>query len=571
MSLYLSPSVIVTETDLSSSVALPASSITGMVGQFDKGPALERKLITNPRSLEQTFGKPNDSNYIDWYTAWNILQYNQLLYIVRAVAEDALNAGLGVTEINTLDVNVADYRINDNVEFDENNITFVSEIQDVGGVPTEVQIENLRILARYPGEYGNTLKVSICNSTDYTTATVIGTSKFVDYFDRPSIEEDEIAIIVHDIDPTDPDSYIVVESFICSTNPSAKNYNGESTWVGQYITRNSKYICAFTNINETFNVFTFAAESLVGGVNGTINASDFMSGYELFSNSEEFDVNLIVDSHNPIFSNSADLATLQQYIIDNIVETRKDCFAILTVPKGTVVNNKGDEATQVVAYKNVILNRPTTYGAIYGNWKYQYDSYNDKFRWLPVSGDVAGIFCASDAAREVWFAPAGLTRGQMKNVRKFAFNPDKGTRDIMHKNNVNIVTAFPGDGPVVYSQKTLTSKISAFADIDVRRLFIYMEKAISTASRFFLFEKNTPFTRRQMYNMIFPFLEDIVGREGISEFALVIDESNNTEEVIGRNEMICDIYVKPTRSVYYLKLNFINVKGTVSFNEIIPQ
>ncbi len=571
MSLYLSPAVIVKETDLSTSVSLPASSITGMVGQFAKGPAFERKLITNPRSLEQTFGKPSDENYADWYNAWNILQYNQLLFVVRAVADDALNAGLGVGGSEILLNGVTDYRINDDVEFDENNITFVTEVQDIGGVPTEVQVENLRILARYPGSYGDNIKVSICDSTNYTLATVVGATKFVDYFDRPTIDTNEIAIIVHDVNPNDPTEYIVVESFICSTDPSAKNFSGESVWVGQYINRNSKYICAFTNVYEPFTVFTFSLQQLVSGLDGTLDIGDFLTGYDLFANSEEFDVNLLIDSHNAIFANSADLATLQQYILDSVIDKRKDCFGIFTVPKGTVVNNKGNEAVQTVEYKDTILNRPSTYGAIYGNYKYQYDSYNDKFRWVPVSGDVAGIFSASDAAREVWFAPAGLTRGQMKNVRKFAFNPDKATRDIMHKNNVNIVTSFPGDGPVVYSQKTLTNKTSAFADIDVRRLFIYMEKAISTASRFFLFEKNTPFTRRQMYNMVFPFLEDIVGREGISEFALVCDETNNTEEVIGRNQMICDIYVKPTRSIYYLQLNFINVKGTVSFNEIIPQ
>lgn len=571
MSLYLSPSVIVKETDLSTSIALPASSITGTVGQFKKGPGLERKLITNPRALEQTFGEPTNENYVDWYTAWNILQYNQLLYVVRAIPEDALNSGLGVGETTFYDTNVTDYRINDDVEFDENNITFLEEMRDIGGTPTLVQVENLRILARYPGAYGDNIKISMCDSTNYTTGTVVGATKFVDYFDRPDIGVNEIVIIVHDVDPNDTDEYIVVESFICSTDPNAKNYAGESTWVGQYINRNSKYICAFTNIYETFPVHTFSEQSLIDGADGTLQISDFMAAYDLFANSEEFDVNLLVDTHNSIFATAANLATIQQYLIDNVVESRKDCFAILSAPKSTVVDNKGSEATETVEYKNTTLNRPSTYGAIYGNWKYQYDSYNDKYRWLPVSGDVAGIFSASDAAREVWFAPAGLTRGQMKNVVKFGFNPDKANRDMIHKNNVNIVTAFPGDGPVVYSQKTLTNKTSAFADIDVRRLFIYMEKAISTASRFFLFEKNTAFTRRQLYNMIFPFLEDIVGREGIESFVVICDESNNTDEVIGRNQMMCDIYVKPTRSIYYLQLNFINVKGTVSFNEIIPQ
>lgn len=571
MSLYLSPSVIVKETDLSTSIALPASSITGTVGQFHKGPALERKLITNPRALEQTFGVPTNENYSDWFTAWNILQYNQLLYIVRAVADDAKNAGVGISDSAVITTDVSDIRINDDVEFDENNIDFAVEMQDVEGVPTEVQIENLRILARYPGAYGNNLKVSVCNSTDFSIANVVGTTVFSDYFDVPSIGVNEIAIIVHDLDPTDPEQYIVVESFICSTDPNAKNFAGESTWVGQYINRNSKLISAFTNVYETFEVFTVAEQSLFEGEDGTLTPANFMDAYDLFANSEEFDVNLLVDNHNAVFGVASELSTIQQYIVDNILETRKDCFGIFTVPKSTVVSNKGSEATDMVEYKDTTLNRPTTYGAIYGNWKYQYDSYNDKYRWLPVSGDVAGIFSASDAAREVWFAPAGLTRGQMKNVVKFGFNPDKANRDMIHKNNVNIVTAFPGDGPVVYSQLTLTNKSSAFADIDVRRLFIYMEKAISTASRFFLFEKNTAFTRRQLYNMIYPFLEDIVGREGIESFVVICDESNNTQEVIGRNQMMCDIYVKPTRSIYYLQLNFINVKGTVSFNEIIPQ
>lgn len=306
MSLYLSPSVIVKETDLSTSIALPASSITGTVGQFHKGPALERKLITNPRSLEQTFGVPTNENYADWFTVWNILQYNQLMYIVRAVADDAENSGLGITDSAVINTGVSDYRINDDVEFDENNITFVEETQDIGGVPTQVQVENLRILARYPGAYGNSLKVSVCNSTDYTTANVVGTTVFADYFDRPSINADEIAIIVHDLDPNDPTEYIVVETFICSTDPSAKNFAGESTWVGQYINRKSKYICAFTNVYETFDVFSFAAESLVGGVDGNLTPANFMDAYDLFANAEEFDVNLIVDTHNAVFANGTE-------------------------------------------------------------------------------------------------------------------------------------------------------------------------------------------------------------------------------------------------------------------------
>lgn len=559
MGFFLSPEVRITETDLSTSVPQVASSITGCVGQFNKGPCLERKLITSVRSLETTFGVPTDSNYIDWYTAWNILQYNQTLFVVRAAAVDSANAGLGITDTSTVTVSVSDRRINDDVEFDVDNIVFNAD-------------EVLRILARYPGAYGNEIKVSVCDSTNYTTATVVGSAKFSDYFDRATIESDEIAIIVHDKDPNDPTQYIVVETFICSTNPAAKDFNGNSTWVGEYIGRNSQYISAYTDQSSTFSVYTFTSQLLVEGSDGTLDAGDIDACYDLFANAEEFDINIIVDNHNTsVFGSAASLATSQQYIIDNICEVRKDCMVILSPYKQDVVNNSGSEVTDLITYANTTLNRSTSYGALYGNWKYQYDRYNDKFRWIPVSGDVAGIYARNDLQREVWFAPAGLNRGQVKNVQKFGFNPDKPSRDLMHKNNVNIVTAFPGDGPVVFSQKTLLRKPSSFGDVDVRRLFMYMEKAISTAAKYFLFEKNTPFTRRQMFNMIDPFLRDIVGREGITDYRVIVDGTNNTGEVIDRNEMIVDIYVKPTRSIYYLQLNFINTKTGVNFEEIIPR
>ncbi len=559
MGFFLSPEVRIKETDLSTSVPQVASSITGCVGQFHKGPALERKLITSVRSLETTFGVPTDANYVDWYTAWNILQYNQTLFVVRALADDATNAGVGVTSTEVISNLVSDRRINDDVEFDANNITF--NLNEV-----------LRILARYPGEYGNDLKVSVCDSTNYTVATVSGSTVFADYFDRATIETDEIAIIIHDVDPNDTTQYMVVESFICSTDPVAKDYNGNSTWVGEYVTRNSQYVCAFTDQSSTFSVFTFVQENLVEGVDGTLDTGDFDAAYDQFANSEEFDINIIVDNHNTgVFSTDTAVATSQQYIIDNICETRKDCMVVLSPYKNIVVSNPGNEVTDLITYVNTTLNRSTSYGALYGNWKYQYDRYNDKFRWIPMSGDIAGIYARNDLQREVWFAPAGLNRGQVKNVQKFGFNPDKASRDLMHKNNVNIVTAFPGDGPVVFSQKTLLRKPSSFGDVDVRRLFMYMEKAISTAAKYFLFEKNTPFTRRQMFNMIDPFLRDIVGREGIQDYRVICDNSNNSGEVIDRNEMIVDIYVKPTRSIYYLQLNFINTKTGVNFEEIIPR
>lgn len=633
MATYLSPGVYTTETDLSTTVVSQGGNITAMVGEFNKGPAFQPKLITNVRSLEQTFGNSTDYNYVDWYTAWNILQYNQLLYVTRFVADDSVNAALGVSELETLTDIPNELRYNDDSEFSADNITFQSEetddviltladasgfsvgadissegtgvgtITDVNGNDVTVtvsagvfaegeavddsatyteslttittvetvmeQIENLRIMARYPGEYGNKLRVSMCSSDDFDTATVVGDTVFADYFSVPSIGENEIAVIVHDVDPADKENYIVKETFICSTIPGTLNYNNQNIWIGEYINRNSKLINVYTNKSEAFSIYTFNMEALVNGVDGAIDVGDITTAYDSYKNADEISIDLVVDCHNRILGEEETLATVHKYIIDNILETRKDCFGVFGIGRNQVVDNKGNEVTDSIQYKNTTLNSPSSYAALYCNWKYQYDRANDKYRWLPISGDVAGVYSVSTNMSEIWFAPAGSTRGKVKNVSKFAFVPDKPERDLLHKNNLNIVTSLPGLGSIVYSQKTLIGSESSFSDVDVRRLFTYIENSIASSSKTFLFEKNTPFTRRKLLNMIRPFLNDIVSKDGIEDFRVVCDATVNTPEVVDRNELVCDVYVKPTRSIYYIQLNFVNVKGSVSFEEII--
>jgi phage tail sheath protein FI len=201
-------------------------------------------------------------------------------------------------------------------------------------------------------------------------------------------------------------------------------------------------------------------------------------------------------------------------------------------------------------------------------FKYQYDRYNDKYRWVPLNGDVAGLCARTDFTNDPWFSPGGLNRGQIKNVVKLSHNPRKTDRDNLYKNGVNPVVTFPGQGTVLFGDKTLLSKPSAFDRINVRRLFIVLEKAIATASKYQLFEFNDSFTRAQFKNLVEPFLRDVQGRRGITEFLVRCDASNNTGEVIDRNEFIADIFVKPNRAINFITLNFIATRSGISFSEL---
>jgi phage tail sheath protein FI len=204
-------------------------------------------------------------------------------------------------------------------------------------------------------------------------------------------------------------------------------------------------------------------------------------------------------------------------------------------------------------------------------YKYQYDKYNDLYRYVPLNGDIAGLCVRTDLERDAWFSPAGFNRGSIKNIIKLFHNPNQADRDLMYQNDINPVTTFAGQGTVLFGDKTLLGQPSAFDRINVRRLFIVLEKAISTASKFSLFEFNDEFTRAQFRNLVEPFLRDVQGRRGIFDFRVVCDETNNTGEVIDRNEFVGDIYVKPARSINFIQLNFVAVKTGVEFSEVVGQ
>ncbi|HIF36922.1 MAG TPA: hypothetical protein EYQ70_00635 [Marine Group III euryarchaeote] len=250
-----------------------------------------------------------------------------------------------------------------------------------------------------------------------------------------------------------------------------------------------------------------------------------------------------------------------------IAEGRKDVVAFLSPEQSDVVNSEGTEADNVVDFRNSLGS--SSYAVLDSGWKYQYDKYNDVYRYVPLNGDTAGVTAATEANRDAWFSPAGFNRGNFRNVIKLPFNPRKSERDTLYKNGVNPVTTFMGSGTVLFGDKTLLAKPSAFDRINVRRLFIIMEKAISRFARAQLFEFNDAFTRAQFVGAVEPFLRNVQGRDGITDFKVVCDDSNNTGDVVDRNEFIGDIYVKPNRSINFIQLNFVAVRSGVAFSEVI--
>lgn len=308
--------------------------------------------------------------------------------------------------------------------------------------------------------------------------------------------------------------------------------------------------------------------SLEGGTNGPSESNaalvDLANAYDVFQNAEQVDVSIVMAGKAVGGTVGEGVA---KYLKDNIAENRRDCIVTASPPRDTVVNNLGSEAADIVTWRNALGS--SSYLVLDSGYKYRYDRYNDVYRYVPLNGDIAGLMVRTDETRDPWFSPAGFNRGQIKNVTKLAYNPGKADRDVLYKNGINPVATFPGQGTVLYGDKTALSKPSAFDRINVRRLFIVLEKAIAAASKFTLFEFNDEFTRAQFRSLVEPFLRDVQGRRGIYDFRVVCDETNNTPEVIDRNEFVGDIYIKPSRSTNFIQLNFVAVRTGVEFSEVV--
>ena len=566
MPFFLSPGVNVTEIDLTTIVPAVGTTEGAFAGPFVWGPMNSVQSIGNENELATLFGKPDANTFRSFFTCANFLSYARNLRVVRAASNTVAKNAVANGSTGLLIQNRNDYEIN------------YHDLSAAGSYGM--------FAARYPGELGNSLKVSLWaspNSAAYSSweyaeefNSVPSTSAYVSNVNGAN---DEMHIIVVDEDGkfTGVSNTILEKFSYISKASDATNDDGSSNYYVNVINQKSRYIYIINpavDANGTSNTSTWGhsasntsfdqglnhyTASLNNGRDGYPTDADIIRGYDEFANPEAIDVSLIMTG--------AANTVVSEYVIENIADTRRDCVAFISPKFTDVVDNYGNEVEDIVATRNNY--NSTSYAVMDGNWKYQFDKYNNVYRWLPLNGDIAGLCVRTDFERDPWFSPAGFNRGHIKNVVKLAWNPGKGNRDDLYVNGINPVLSFPGEGVVLFGDKTMLAKPSAFDRINVRRLFIVLEKAIARASKYSLFEFNDEFTRAQFVALVEPFLRDVQGRRGIYDFRVVCDETNNTPERIDRNEFWGDIYIKPARSINFIQLNFIAVRTGVAFEEVV--
>ena len=405
-------------------------------------------------------------------------------------------------------------------------------------------------------------------------------------------EKDEIHVAVYDttgdvtgfdVDVAGQRTAAVIEIFpSMSKNPNAKTPEGSNNYYSDVIFAQSQFIYWTDHLaagsNWGTDIATGTDYTLVSGVDvsaltgGTddysVTAGEVELAYDLFANTETLDINLVLGGLSSIVADTEAAMDTHVTMITSLVETRRDCVGFVSPYRGATVGI----ADSITATKNVVDGFNTCPSSSYmvfdSGYKYMYDKYNDVYRFVPLNGDTAGLCAFTDQIADSFFSPAGFNRGNVRGAVKLSFNPTKAERDQLYKARINPVVNFPGQGVVLFGDKTALSKPSAFDRINVRRLFLLLEKAISTAAKFQLFEFNDEFTRAQFRNLVEPFLRDIQGRRGITDFSVVADGTNNTGEVIDRNEFVADIFIKPARSINFISLNFVAVRTGVSFSEV---
>ena len=620
MAFQLSPGVNVSEIDLTTIVPSVATSIGATAGQFAWGPANEVKTISDEVLLQEEFGNPDDGNYEYWFSAANFLAYGNNLKVVRAVSKDhatgSLNAAANVGGALLIE-NDDDYDLNHSTA-NTNVGPFAAKYAGARGNSLRISIcpstnAFSQNISQSPASFSITAnalnylvdntqvinvkkvdangyitgtptgpkvivgdKVSVDGGTTYkdvvaanaTTITVAAAQAFAanianntailrkwqyhdefkiapgtsDYANARGATGDELHVAVVDEDSLfSGTANTFLNKFVAvSKATDALTSEGSTNFYKNVINDQSEYVWwtahqnggtnwgTTTTATSTFtNLDTPFSASLVQGANGAVSTANVVTAFDEFTDPAAVDINLIV-----------------------------------TGPADSTVG-----ASVIIAYRNTLIS--TSFAFMDSGYKYQYDKYNDVFRYVPLNGDMAGLCVRTDLERDPFFSPAGLNRGIIKNVVKLGYNPSKADRDDLYSSGIIPVVTFQGEGTVLFGDKTMQSKPSAFDRINVRRLFILLEKAISRAARFSLFEFNDQFTRSQFVALVEPFLRDIQGRRGITDFRVVCDDTNNTGEVIDRNEFVGDIYIKPARSINFIQLNFVAVRTGVSFEEIV--
>lgn len=624
----VSPGQEIKEIDLATIIPSVSSTEAAIASMFRWGPLNTRVLVSNEIELAKNFLSPNANNYARFLTAASFLAYSNALYVTRVGTEASIknstcsnSSGFlvknddqyeatyssGINSVgewvarhpgvigNSLKVSICP-RPDAYQRTLTGTMTVTANTTTVTGVgtkfATQVAAGDYLVLN---SEIRQVSSVTNATSLVLSTKHVAGAAgantavKRWEYFNNvpngPRTSAfantaggflDELHVVVADEDGLftgEPGTVLEVWPNL-SMASDAIGEDGASTYYKNVINQRSKYIrwaahsSGLTNAGTAASGTTYGGtannnirKSLIGGKDGgQASDADLIRGYNLYAEKNDVDVSFII---------AGDASqTLATHLINNVAENRKDCLVCLSPRYADVVNNSGSEANSIVTYRNLLPS--TSFAVMDSGWKYMYDKYNDVYRWVPLNGDIAGCMVRTDNERDPWFSPAGQARGQIKNSIKLSYNPSKKTeRDLIYKSNVNPVVTSPGRGTMLYGDKTLLNTPSAFDRINVRRLFIVLQKAISRASEAQLFELNDEFTRAQFVNLVEPFLRDVQGRRGIYDFRVVCDSTNNPAVVIDNNEFVGDIYIKPARSINYMTLNFIAARTGVDFNEII--
>jgi hypothetical protein len=558
MAFQISPGVNVSEVDLTTVVPSILTTAGAFAGNFAWGPARQVILVDNEITLKNYFGKPDSNSATSFFTSASFLAYGNNLSVVRAVNANSNNAAANTS-----------FQIPNPEEFEY--LYLNTDNNDFFGP----------FMAKYTGLIGNSLSVEVCANTAlfdtwsyksfFTSAP--GTSDFAAAVGGTN---DEMHVVVIDAGGQFTGQQgTVLETYPFVSKASDANVNGNSNYYKQVIFNSSQYVYATGPVDYSTTSFTWdkpAANNsfavlttnptitFSGGLELNPTDGDIRSAYDLFSNKEEIDISLVL-------TGSANV-NIQQYVIDNIVNSRKDCVAFISPPRTSIDSINTTPTTGINTWL-ASLARSSSYVVADSGWKYMYDKYNNTYRYIPLNGDIAGLCVNTDTVRDPWFSPAGFNRGQVKNAIKLAWNPNKTERDVLYAAGVNPVVSFPGQGIVLFGDKTLQNKPSAFDRINVRRLFIVLEKSIARAAEFSLFEFNDEFTRAQFVALVTPFLRDVQGRRGIYDFRVVCDTTNNTPQVIDSNQFVGDIYIKPARSINFIQLNFVAVATGVDFTTIV--
>jgi len=357
----------------------------------------------------------------------------------------------------------------------------------------------------------------------------------------------------------------------------SKTVDGATNYYLNILNQNSNYVwvtnlptASYANTSANMTTLTDVVPTSIafaGGQDGFsesnvgTNIGAITAAYDQYKSTERASISLLLTGK----SDETNRTLLGNYLIQNIAQPRMDCVVFISPNASSVVNNVGNELASVQNFRAGLT--ASSYGVMDSGYKYQYDKYNDVYRYVPLNGDIAGLCVYTDTTKDPWWSPAGFNRGQIKNIVKLAYNPTKTDRDVLYPLGVNPVVTFPGQGTILYGDKTLANP-SAFDRINVRRLFIILEKTIAQAAQNLLFEFNNSFTQTQFVSLVTPFLQQVQGRQGITDFQVVCDSTNNTQAVIDANQFVGDIYIKPARSINFIQLNFVAVRTGVDFSEI---